>query len=208
MTQADPIDFSDAPEWYDKNAEAFSAASRAVDTQVLMNRFIVGMPAGARILDLGCGAGRDARAFLDHGFTVEAIDASAKMCAQTRDFTQGRAAVRQARIEDLPREGETWDGIWMMASLLHVPRAAWADTLARLVGALAPGGRLYLSVKDGAGEEIDARGRPMAHSDADELEELLSRIAPSSASVEVWKTHSAASGGEMQTWLNGLMRLG
>lgn len=207
MTRNARIDFSSVADWYDDNAQDFAAASQALDTSVLLDRFTPGLAPGARVLDLGCGAGRDARALLERGFAVEAVDASAEMCARTEQLTQGRARVRQARIEDLPQGGETWDGIWMMASLLHVPRADWAAVLTRLIGAVNPGGRFYLSVKDGEGEEIDPRGRPMAHSGSRDLEDLLKGIAPEGASVEVWRTETPASGGEVQAWINGLLSL-
>ena len=35
---------------------------------------------GGRILDAGCGSGRDSRAFKHHGYSVVAIDASREMC--------------------------------------------------------------------------------------------------------------------------------
>ena len=208
MTHRSTLDFSSAPDWYDHNAQSFSAASLSIDTSALLNRFADGLAPGARVIDLGCGAGRDAAALLEHGFAVEAVDASAEMCAHSAKLTQGRAQVRQARIEDLPQGGETWDGIWMMASLLHVPRGDWAQVLARLIGALAPGGRLYLSVKDGQGEELDPRGRPMAHASAGDLEDLLKEIVPDKTQVDVWKTETPASGGEVQVWINALVVLG
>tara|TARA_R100000687_G_scaffold37701_1_gene30816 strand:+ start:680 stop:1306 length:627 start_codon:yes stop_codon:yes gene_type:complete len=208
MTHHSTLDFSSAADWYDHNAQSFSAASLSIDTSALLDRFAHGLAPDARVLDLGCGAGRDAQALLERGFAVEAVDASAEMCAHTEKLTQGRARVRQARIEDLPQGHETWDGIWMMASLLHLPRADWAGALARLIGALNPGGRLYLSVKDGEGEELDPRGRPMAHAGAGDLADLLRGIAPERAQIEIWKTQTPASGGEIQVWINALVVLG
>ncbi|MBR3158035.1 MAG: hypothetical protein IKF14_02915 [Atopobiaceae bacterium] len=58
--------------YYAKNAEAFAASTSDVDLSSLRQRFAALIPPGGRVLDLGCGSGRDSRAFLDMGFRVTA----------------------------------------------------------------------------------------------------------------------------------------
>ncbi len=43
------------------------------------DRFLPMVPKGGRILDAGCGSGRDAKAFIDAGYEVVAFDASTKL---------------------------------------------------------------------------------------------------------------------------------
>lgn len=102
-----------------------------------------------RILDLGCGSGRDSRYFRSIGAEVEAIDESPDMVAITRQ--EAGVPARQMRAQDL-EEPPRFDGVWASASLLHVPEVELLDVFHRIAQALVPGGRLFASFKWGSGE--------------------------------------------------------
>jgi len=104
---------------------------------------------GARILDIGCGVGRDARAFLAAGHDVTAVDASHEMARIATDVT-GQPALRM-RFDEMEFLDE-FDGVGACASLLHVPKDDMSDILARVVRSLRVGGVLQLSVKYGETE--------------------------------------------------------
>ena len=55
-------------QYYNQNAADFVENTRNVDFHVMQDEFIEGLPAGAKILDLGCGSGRDTKYFLEHGY--------------------------------------------------------------------------------------------------------------------------------------------
>ena len=54
-------------QYYNQNAADFVENTRNVDFLVMQDEFIEGLPAGAKILALGCGSGRDTKYFLEHG---------------------------------------------------------------------------------------------------------------------------------------------
>jgi SAM-dependent methyltransferase len=192
-------------DWYDRNAGSFIEASLALDVSALRDRFIAPLPPGAHILDAGCGAGRDVRAFLDTGFRVTAFDASEEMCHSARNLSQGRADIRHCSFETFDPSGVTFDAIWAMASLVHLPSVQIAPTISRLAGYLAPYGRLYTSLKEGVGEEQDAKGRHMSFLSQSALHAMLSDLPFESEPVETWVTYSPGSQGEMTAWVNGLV---
>jgi ubiquinone/menaquinone biosynthesis C-methylase UbiE len=53
--------------YYHANAEAFFSETLGVDMLPLHERFLQSLPAGAHILDVGCGSGRDSAAFSARG---------------------------------------------------------------------------------------------------------------------------------------------
>ena len=55
-------------------------------------------------------------------------------------------------MRQLPLSTACLDGVWMQASLLHLPREAGPHILAEVGRVLKPGGALYISVKQGDGE--------------------------------------------------------
>ncbi len=93
------------------------------------------MPAGARILELGCGVGRVTHALVERGFTVTAVDESREMLDRVRG-----ARVVHGSIERLDL-GETFDAVMLASCLVHAPdievRRALLGTRVRH---LAPGG--------------------------------------------------------------------
>jgi SAM-dependent methyltransferase len=143
-------------DYYDRQAEAYRERTRACDLAPFYEAFLSRLPAGAHILDAGCGPGRDTMAFLARGFRVTAIDASAAMVEVATRVTGQPARVQ--RFQDIEQEA-AFDGIWANASLLHVPVRDIDDVLARLARALVPGGLLHASVKVGDGERVAPDGR-------------------------------------------------
>ena len=132
--------------YYDGNAKKFIADTANVEFGALQKAFADMLPEGGRILDLGCGSGRDSLAFLKAGFTVDAVDGSAEMAKAASELTGLK--VEHATFVDFEPKGG-YDGIWACSSLLHVPAAELPSIVAKYAAALKPGGAFYLSFKLG-----------------------------------------------------------
>ena len=74
-------------EYYNQNADMFAQGTRLVDFTVIQERFTKMLPVGSRILDFGCGSGRDTKYFLEKGYRVEATDGSSELCKLASAFT-------------------------------------------------------------------------------------------------------------------------
>jgi SAM-dependent methyltransferase len=133
------------------------------------------VPAGGRILDLGCGGGRDAAMLLDLGFDVDAADGSPAMASKAAERL-GRA-VKVMRFDELS-DTNMYDAVWANASLLHVPRAALPDVLARVFRALKPGGYHFASYKAGSAPGRDGLGRFFNYLCRDSLSQAYPCSAP------------------------------
>ena len=86
-------------EYYNKYADRYSDVTRNADMSDIYKRFEEHLKPGSRILDLGCGSGRDSKYFLDKGYDVVSLDASEAMCRKTQELT-GKEAVHK-RIENM-----------------------------------------------------------------------------------------------------------
>ena len=62
--------------YYEDHAEEFTANTIDADMKDIRSRFLTYLPEDARILDFGCGTGRDTKAFLDLAYEVAALDGS------------------------------------------------------------------------------------------------------------------------------------
>ena len=133
-------------EYYDKNSESFLADTANVEFRELQSRFASMLPAGGRILDLGCGSGRDSLAFLKAGFKVDAVDGSKQMVEAAKGLTG--LDVTQAPFSEYEPDG-LYDGIWACSSLLHVASGELPSLIEKYSKALKPNGVFYLSFKLG-----------------------------------------------------------
>lgn len=138
-------------EYYNKNADAFFEGSVNADMSYERDRFISLLPAGGKILDAGCGSGRDSKAFMEQGFEVTAFDASEEMCKRASEYI-GQEVINML-FQDVTYKNE-FDGIWASASLLHVPIEELPNILVKMNEALKNGGVMYASFKYGDGTKM------------------------------------------------------
>lgn len=128
--------------------------------------FLDWLAPGARILELGCGGGRDAEAMLARGFDVDPTDGTAEMAAKAE--ARICRAVRVLRFDALDAVDD-YDAVWAHASLLHVPRPALPGVLAAIHRALRPGGLHFANYKSEGAEGRDRFGRYFNHPSREEL---------------------------------------
>ncbi|MCD8370522.1 MAG: class I SAM-dependent methyltransferase [Clostridiales bacterium] len=155
--------------YYDEHTEEYCVATADADMSFCRDKFIAYLPAGAHILDAGCGSGRDSKVFIDNGFIVIAMDASEKMCTEAEKLLG--QDVLQLSFEEMNFHNE-FDGIWACASLLHVAKSEINMVMKNLRTALKPNGILYASFKYGTEERI-AQGRLFNDYDEGSLITLL-----------------------------------
>ncbi|MWG35170.1 class I SAM-dependent methyltransferase [Halomarina oriensis] len=105
----------------------------------------------ARVLDVGCGPGWEAATFADRGHDVTAVDLTPAFLDQAGEVAPNAARVRMD-MRTLGFASRVFDGLWVCASFLHVPREDAAETLAGFRRVLRPGGVLFCAVQRGEGE--------------------------------------------------------
>jgi len=186
--------------YYQDNAQTFFDGTVNVDMSSLYETFTRHLAPDARVLDAGCGSGRDAKAFLEMGYQVKAFDASSAMVELARKHTGLPVKVMSFAEVDWKEE---FDGIWCCASLLHVPAVELPGVMRRLADALKPGGVWYVSFKYGDGErEVD--GRRFTDMDEDDLNTLVSSLTAMEIG-EVWLTQDKRPD-RKEIWVNGILR--
>lgn len=141
-------------------------ASRARYTQTLLD----GLTPGARVLELGCGAGIPTTQALAARFAITAVDISARQVALARANVPAATFI-QSDMTALDFAPESFDGVAAFFSLIHIPREEQPPLLARVAAWLRPGGLFVatMGVNDTEGDvEHDWLGAPMyfSHFDA------------------------------------------
>ena len=144
---------------YEERAADFWQGTRDHDVQQNIDALLRHIHGAAplRILDLGCGPGRDLVAFRALGHEPIGLDGSPAFVAMARQHSGCEVWQQDFLALDLP--AARFDGIFANASLFHVPRQELPRVLRQLRAALKPDGVLFSSNPRGNNEEGWNRGR-------------------------------------------------
>lgn len=159
-------------DYYDKNAETYFETTKNADMESQYKAFLKLLPANAKILDAGCGSGRDSKNFIDKGYEVTAIDASRELAKKASSFIGQE--VLPLKFNEFRVKNE-FDGVWACASLVHIPKNEFEDSLRPLIDSLKDGGHLYTCLKLGEGESEDDKGRHFSYYSWDELKAVIAK---------------------------------
>ena len=121
------------------------------------DKFISLIKKSGRVLDVGCAGGTKSKYFISKGLEVLGIDFSENLIEiAKREVPKGEFRVLD--VNDLDTLEESFDGIFMQAVLLHIPRKEVESVFTKAVDKLKTGGYLYVAVKDkiegGTDEEV------------------------------------------------------
>ncbi len=138
---------------YNQHAESFWEGTRDHDVSQNRNALLENLLGRGpfRILDFGCGPGRDLRAFKDLGHEAIGLDGAESFVEWARRYSGCEVWLQDFLELRLP--AEYFDGVFANASLFHVPSRELPQVLKELYATLKPGGVLFSSNPRGDNEE-------------------------------------------------------
>lgn len=188
-------------EYYNKNAKEYFKNTINGNMELSYNKFIKHIPNGGYILDFGCGSGRDSKYFLEHGYKIKAIDGSKKLCKIAEEYIKQK--VEQMYFMDL-KDINLYDGIWCCASLLHISKEELINVLDKIIIALKNNGVIYISVKEGIGEEI-IQERYFKYYTKKEFINII-KLFKNLEILEIYDTKSTTNINEEKNWNNYIIK--
>jgi SAM-dependent methyltransferase len=190
---------------YNRSAEAFWCGTRDHDVSqniAALLHYIEG-EAPFKILDFGCGPGRDLKAFADRGHVAVGLEGAPEFAAMARAYSGCEVWQQDFLKLDLPNQH--FDGVFANASLFHVPAQELPRVLRELHASLKPGGALFVSNPRGDNQEGWNGERYGAYHDL----KTWRRYATGAGFTEL--THYYRPAGlprEQQPWLASVWRRG
>jgi SAM-dependent methyltransferase len=188
-------------EYYNQNADMFAQGTRLVDFTIVQERFRKMLPVGSRILDFGCGSGRDTKYFLEKGYQVAATDGSAELCRLAGSFTGIK--VKEMLFQELDEIG-VYDGIWACSSILHLPKQELLPVIRKMCIALKDNGVIYTSFKY-SNFEGERNGRYFTDFTEDTFDKFI-KVIPELTIEEEWITSDVRPRRGEEKWLNLILR--
>jgi ubiquinone/menaquinone biosynthesis C-methylase UbiE len=180
---------------YERGAALYAEGGlkpRTMEREMML--FIGHLSPGAKVLDAGCGPGRDLKEMQALGFEVTGVDNSQELL----DMVPKEIVTLKADLRSIPLPQASFEGVWAIASLLHLPRVEMKTALSEMRRLLVSGGHLMVSIKEGKGENwVADKGmeeRFFTYYEGEELDQLLK-----GAGFEVEYSESKPAG--VATWL-------
>lgn len=205
--------------YYNENAAEFCANTINADMSSHYRLFLEELNARfskynsakkIRLLDFGCGSGRDSLYFKNLGLAVTPLDGSVAMANATHELTNLNVICTDfLTYQPIP---QSFEAIWACASLLHLEYDALIRVLKNLLTALVFNGVLYLSFKYGQGTN-ERNGRLFTNLDENGLTQILNVIKTESNHTLIfvpqiicsWQTGDVRESHKGEIWLNAIL---
>jgi len=152
--KTDPKRLSDIKKIYEAWASTFlertsdiSIANNGGDVVEIREKFLNYIPQNSLILDLGCGTGRDAKYFIEHGHCIVGIDICEPFITDLQDTTPWEYCIGDIVSPESSVYKKEYDGIWSNASLVHLNREEAKYVIQNCFQALKKWGYFFVGTK-------------------------------------------------------------
>lgn len=129
------------------------------------------LPRGARILDVGCGSGRDLLWMKNKGFHVLGFERSLPLASLAIKHVKCAVIVGDFMVFDFSRF--SMDAVLVVGALVHLPRDSFCSALANIANAVREQGLILLTMKEGEGTCTDLHGRTFQYWQDADLRRIL-----------------------------------
>lgn len=185
-------------DYYNKNAKIYIENTLDIDMSTFYSKFEAHLAPGDKVLDLGCGPGRDLKYFMTK-YDAQGLEPSLELCRFAREYT-GADIINDGFLE--AQLTDKYKGIWACASLLHIPSRELAKVFKKLSECLDDNGVIYCSFKHGSFEG-DKDGRYFTYLDEKRLASLVN--GSDLVLSETWLTNDMRPGRESEVWMNAIL---
>ena len=138
---------------YDSLAARYSDCWTNSPDEQLIDFFDEMLPEGAKLLDVGCGPGHYSSLLGKRGYHMRALDISKSMVKEA-SLRNPDISVSQMDMANLQYDNSEFDGLWVCASLPHIPKEFVEDVLREFSRVLKPEGVLFVNIPIG---DLDRR---------------------------------------------------
>ncbi len=183
-------------DYYQDACERYFERTVGLDPSPILEPFAARLAKGAKVVDIGCGSGRDLLWLKQRGFLPFGMERAPDLAILAEKHSGCRVIV--ADLQGFDFSTLAVDAMLLTGSLFHLERTSLSPLLDNLIKGLNPGGLISISMKQGRGTRIDDEGRRFVLWQ----EEALRRVFEDAGFwvVEVRGASSLLETGE--TWIN------
>ncbi len=207
--------FQDTIDWYNHNAEEYARITLKGASPEELAEFVAMLQPNSKVLDAGCGSGRDTNLLSEAGMNAVGLDLSEGLIKVARKlFPDGNFI--EGNMLKLPFPDKSFDGVWAHASLLHFEtQDDVIRALSEFSRILKPNGVIHVLVKAQTSnnktavvsDSLSKHDRFFQYFDQNEIKEILTKTGFEISKLEQYKeTDRNPSGRPEVEWILSLAR--
>ena len=184
-------------EFYQDNYRAYHERTFYIDPSSFLSPLVKCLSPGSRILDVGCGSGRDLLWMKKRGFDVIGFEQSPGLAKLARENVG--CEIIEGDFETYDFSAILVDAVILVGALVHIPYKRFSEVFGNITSALPEHGNVLITLKEGSGSRTDSESRIFYLWQDDEarklfdslgfkIHEFLKSISKTS-SGEVWLTY-------------------
>lgn len=157
--------------FYDSHYQEYCDRTFNISPGYFLAPLISNLSPEAKILDIGCGSGRDLLWLTNKGFRPTGFERSKNLAALARQ--NSGCPVLEGDFTLFNFADLRFDAVLMIGAMVHLRHSAVAPALSRISKSLIGGGLIYLTLKEGEGTYGDKDGRFFSLWQTEELQEIF-----------------------------------
>lgn len=158
-------------DFYEINCEEYFHSTVDIEPSSFLNPLTDLLQPGARVLDLGCGSGRDLRWFSERGFHATGFERSPGLAGMARRHSH--CSVIEGDFRSYDFSSLQFDAVVLVGALVHVSKPEFPVILRSICQSLVLSGCVLLTLKEGNGSKVFDDGRVFTLWSREELESIF-----------------------------------
>ena len=160
--------------FYHTHAQDYFNQTIEVDPSSFLLPLVEHLTPESKVLDIGCGSGRDMLWLSERGFQCTGLELSPELAAMARQHTG--LTVIEADFESFDFSPMNMDGILLIGAMVHLPHDLFSPVLSNILKALKPGGHALITMKQGQGRQEADDGRMFFLWEQEDLFSMFKKI--------------------------------
>ena len=144
-------------DYYQEKSKSYHEKTFAIDPSDFLAPLAERLTAGAIVLDVGCGSGRDLLWMKKKGFDVIGFDRSAGLVELARENVG--CEVIEGDFETYDFSAISADAIMLIGALVHIPYDRFSDVFRNIISSMSDFGIILITLKEGTGTRTDTESR-------------------------------------------------
>lgn len=144
-------------DYYETHAGDYHDKTFSADPSIFLSPFVRLLPLGSRILDIGCGSGRDLLWLKQRGFEPTGFERSASLARLARRHSG--CPVIEGDMETFDFSTGSWNAVMLVGSLVHIPHERFLSVMQKILSGFSSPCVILLTLKEGDGGIHCADGR-------------------------------------------------
>ena len=187
-------------DYYQIHAVDYHEKILAADPSIFLSPFIEFLPPHARILDIGCGSGRDLLWLKQRGFEPTGLERSASLAKLARGCNG--CPVIEGDLETFDFSTGSWHAVMLVGSLVHIPHERFRPAIQKILSCLSSSCVILLTLKEGHGKIDCADGRTFYLWNDQVLRDIFAGLNLEMASF----FRNASAIGSKESWLGYVLK--